>query len=57
MAVGLYGHGCATLDSAPSEDQPNLVCWGEAGALQNDVPKPLAAMEKSFKEVPRHAMA
>ena len=51
LSTGIYGHACASLEAAPSEDQPNLVCWGNGGSLQNDVPKPLAAMERSFKEV------
>ena len=50
-AAGLYQHACAVMD--PDQilgERGNLICWGENHALQTEVPRPVSAMESSFKE-------
>ena len=51
-ATGLYGHSCAVMDPDQTlGEKGNLICWGENNAFQTEVPKPVSAMESSFKEV------
>ena len=51
VATGLFQHSCAVM--VPDQklgESGNLICWGEDNALQTDVPRPVSAMESSFKE-------